>query len=399
MRTLLAVPLRLLAFVGKELVETIRRPGAIVSLILGPFLIMLVFGLGFSGTRRPLETVVVVPSANDQQLPTDPGTYQQLAGGGLHIAGVTSDQAAAEAQLQAGQLDVVIIVPDDAEAQFRAGKQSTIQVQVNAVDPVQVNYAGFLASLLSSAVNREIITRVATEGQGYAVAAGEAEAAQIPPEVVAAPTTSEVVNLAPSQPGVIAFFAPAVLALILQHLAVTLIALSLVRERTSGVIELFRISPVSTWEVLLGKVLAFGLLGGGIAAITLGLMVAGLGVPFLGPPALVIATIGLLLLASLGLGLLVAVVSDSERQAVPPSLLVLLASVFFSGFVLAIEEFSPVVHALTFLLPVTHGIRLLQDILLRGSTTNGWEFAALAAIALVTLIASWALLRRSMTRA
>jgi ABC-2 type transport system permease protein len=113
----------------------------------------------------------------------------------------------------------------------------------------------------------------------------------------------------------------------------------------------------------------------------------------------VIATIGLLLLASLGLGLLVAVVSDSERQAVQLSLLVLLASVFFSGFVLAIDEFSPPVHALTFLLPVTHGIRLLQDFLLRGSTTNGWELLALGVIALVTLVASWALLRRSMTRA
>jgi ABC-2 type transport system permease protein len=94
-----------------------------------------------------------------------------------------------------------------------------------------------------------------------------------------------VVNLAAVPARVIAYFAPAVLALILQHLAVTLIALSLVRERTSGVIELFRISPVSTTEVLLGKVLAFGLIGGGIAAVTLGLMVAGLGVPFLGLPA------------------------------------------------------------------------------------------------------------------
>src|SRR3954470_10063741 len=171
MRAAVAVLFRLLAFVGKELVETIRRPGAIVSLILGPFLIMLVFGLGYNGVRRPLDTVVVAPP--ESGLPTDPAEYQRLAGGGIHIAGVTSDQAGAEAQLAAGTLDMVIIVPPDAEATFRSGKQSTIQVRVNAVDPVEVNYAGFLASLLSSAVNREIITRVATEGQGYAVAAGD----------------------------------------------------------------------------------------------------------------------------------------------------------------------------------------------------------------------------------
>ena len=61
--------------------------------------------------------------------------------------------------------------------------------------------------------------------------------------------------------------------------------------------------------------------------------------------------IGLLLLASLGLGLLIAVVSDSERQAVQLSLLTLLASVFFSGFVLAIDQFSPPVRVARLLAP------------------------------------------------
>ena len=71
MRSILTVVWRLLAFVGKELVETIRRPGAIVSLVLGPFLIMAVFGAGFSGIRRPLETIVVSPASSE--LPADRG--------------------------------------------------------------------------------------------------------------------------------------------------------------------------------------------------------------------------------------------------------------------------------------------------------------------------------------
>ena len=80
-------------------------------------------------------------------------------------------------------------------------------------------------------------------------------------------------------------------------------------------------------------------------------------------------------------------------------LLVLLASVFFSGFVLAIEEFTPPVRALAYALPVTHGIRLLQDLMLRGATNAGWQFLALGVIAAVTLTVSWILLRRGMTRA
>jgi ABC-2 type transport system permease protein len=397
MRPILAVPVRLLAFIGKELVESIRRPGALVSLILGPFIIMALFGIGYSGVKRPLETIVVV--APESGLPTDPARYQELAGGGLRIAEVTADKASAETALAEGRADVVMIAPADAEERFRAGEQTVIDVQVDTVDPVAMNYAGFLAAGMSSEVNRSIIEQAAEEGRGYAMAAGEPQAAEIPPHVIAAPTRAQVVNIAPSQPGVLSYFGPAVLALILQHLAVTLVALSLVRERTSGVLELFRIAPVSTLEVLVGKVLAYGIVGIGVAALTVALLVGVFAVPLLGDPALLAGTIALLLLASLGLGLLVAMVSDSERQAVQLSLLVLLASVFFSGFVLSIDEFTPAIRALAYVLPVTHGIRLLQDVMLRGGTNEAWQFAALAVIALVTMTVAWILLRRSMTRA
>ncbi len=396
MRALTTTILRLLALVGKELIEVIRRPGALLSLVLGPFLIMAIFGLGYSGERRPLETVVVIPATAG--LPTDVKTYQDLAGGGLHIQAVTEDQAAAEAGLNNGSVDVVVVAPPDAEQQFRAGKQSVIGVLVNTVDPIRANYAGFLASNLANAVNQTIIAQAVKETEGY-VSASDPSAPVIPPEVVAAPTKAELDNTAPSEPQVLAYFGPAVLALILQHLAVTLIALALVRERTSGVIELFRVAPVNAWEVMAGKVLAYLLIGGLIAGATVVLLVGVFKIPMLGDPVALAGAIGLVLLASLGIGLLIAVVSDSERQAVQLSLLLLLASVFFSGFVIAISEFTEPVRVLAYLLPVTHGIRLMQDIMLRGGTTQNWEYAALLAIAVVTLAVSWFGLRRGMTRA
>jgi ABC-2 type transport system permease protein len=387
--------LRLLALVGKELVEVVRRPGALVSLVLGPFLIMAVFGLGYSGERRPLETIVVIPP--ESGLPTDVESYQQLAGGGLHIKAVVPDPGSAEQELAAGDADVVVVAPSDAEAQFKSGEQSVIQVLVDTVDPLRANYAGFLAANLAGAVNQAIIRRVVGEGQGIAIAAGEPDADNIPPDVVAAPTRAELDNTAPSEPHVLAYFGPAVLALILQHLAVTLVALALVRERTSGVIEVFRVAPVNAWEVIAGKVFAYVLIGGMIAAITVALLVGVIRVPMLGDPTVLAATLGLLLLASLGIGLLIAVISDSERQAVQLSLLLLLASVFFSGFVLAISEFSEPVRAAAFLLPVTSAIGLLQDIMLRGVASQAWRFAVLGIIAAVTLVVAWRGLRRGMT--
>ena len=397
MRRYLTVIWRLLAFVGKELVETIRRPGAIVSLILGPFLIMAVFGSGFNGIRRQLETVVVVPASS--QLPTDAADYQELAGPALSIDDVVTDRAAAEARLRAGEIDLVVVAPDDPEGAFRAGKRSTIEIVVDEVDPVSENYATILGGSLADAVNQRIIQQAVEKGQGYALQAGDSQAAAIPPDVVSAPTESRLVNLAPQAPTVTSFFGPAVLALILQHLAVTLVSMSLVRERNSGVMELFRISPVTSGEVLTGKILAYGLLGFVVAALTMVLLVNVLGVPSLADTGSLALVIGLLLLASLGVGLLIAVVSDSERQAVQLALLTLLASVFFSGFVLSIDQFTPPVRALAYALPVTHGIQLLQDLMLRGTTTHTWEIGALVAIAAVTLLVAWFLLRRNMRTA
>lgn len=395
--TLLKILTRILAIVGKELISVVRRPGALISLVLGPFLIMALFGAGYSGFRRPLETIVVIPEGSG--LPTDVATYGDLSGEGMEIVEITSDEASADARLAREEVDVVLVAPDDAEERFRAGEQTIVDVRVNLVDPAQQGYAIFLARGLEAAINRQIIERVAGEGVGYAVAEGVEEAQAIPPDVIAAPTRTEVQNVAPSAPTIVQYFGPAVLALILQHMAVTLIALSVVRERTSGLFELFRVSPISTAELVIGKLIAFGLFSGAVALATIALLVLGFGVPMLADPIWVAATVGLLILASLGLGLLVAAVSDSEPQTVQLSLLILLASVFFSGFVLAIEEFSEPVRSAIYALPVANGIRLLGDFLFRGTTVALWQLGLLAGLAFGYIALAWILLRRALARA
>jgi ABC-2 type transport system permease protein len=395
--TLVKAITRVLAFVGKELVEVVRRPGALVSLILGPFLIMAIFGVGYSGYRRPLATIVVVPEGSG--LPTDAQAYSEISGAGLEVVDVATDEASAEGRLRDRTVDVVLVAPNNVEEQFRAGQQSVIKVKVNVVDPVDQNYTAFLARALEREVNRIIVEKIAEEGQSYALSEGAAEAAAIPPSVVAAPTKAEIENIAPSQPGVVQFFGTAVLALILQHMAVTLIALSVIRERTTGLFELFRIAPIRTGELVIGKVFAFGLLSSLIAALTLALLIFGFGVPMLGDPAALAGVLLLLIAASLGLGLLVAAVSDSERQAVQLSLLLLLASVFFSGFVLGTDEFSEPVRALTALLPVTNGIKLIGDVMLRGSTDAYASVAALAAEIVAFTGLAWLILRRALRSA
>lgn len=385
---------RVLAVIGKEITEVFRRPGAVLSLILGPFLILAVFGAGYQGYKADLRAIVVVDPAST--LPTDLATYQGLNVRGFQFVDVVNDRAAAETRLQAGEVDLVLVAPTDPLASVEAGQQAELQVVIDVPDPVAANYASFLADTMAAAVNREIYRQGAAEGQAYAISIGERDLSNVPPDVIASPTRAVLTNLSPVAPTMVGYFGPAALALVLQHMAVTLIALSIVRERGSGALDRFRSSPMRATELVVGKVVAFGLLGGAIAALSVWLLVSVLGVPMLGGAAEVALVVGLLLVASLGLGLLISVISDSERQAVQLSLLTLLASMFFSGFILRTDEFQPLVQSATNLLPVTHGIALLQQTMLTGSISEPWQLLALGGIGAVVLALSWLLLRREL---
>jgi ABC-2 type transport system permease protein len=264
------------------------------------------------------------------------------------------------------------------------------------MDPVVHGAIAVVAEQLVRELNAEVIKSAAVQGFARLTAAG-AQAPNIPPEVVAHPFKGAIVDRAPVKPQMLTFFAPAVLALVLQHLALTLTALSMVRERLSGAIDMFRVAPVGTLELLVGKYVAYALLSALVTAAITATTTGTLGIPFRGQVADFAAAAALVTFASLGLGLLISLVSDSERQAVQVSMLVLLFTVFFSGFVLSVEEFRMPVRALAYVLPATYGIELFQDEMLRGSFRQTWMLGALALIG-ATLFALSAIRLRSVLR-
>jgi ABC-2 type transport system permease protein len=389
---------RTTSFIGKDVIETVRRPGALFSLIFGPFLIMGLFGIGYSGQYKPLNAVLVVPAS--ASLPRDITFYQQFTGDSVSLVEITDNADAARARLKHQEIDLIVIAPADVEQQFRSGQQATVTIEYNELDPVRDNYARFVAYRQVQELNRAIIEQAVSQGEQYVIAStGTQPPVSVSPQVIAAPTRAELHNLAPVTPNVVAFFAPAVLALILQHMGVTLTALSMVRERLSGAMDIFRVAPVRALEILTGKYLAYAFFNLSIAASITFLLVGVLHVPLLSTPADVALVVVLLSFASLGLGLLISTIVDSERQAVQLSMLVLLASVFFSGFVLPLDQFVTPLRIAAYSLPVTHGIQLLQDFMLRGSTNQPWELLVLAGIGIVLFLLTSFTVRRNLRSA
>lgn len=377
------------AFLRAEVFESLRQPRLILTLVLGPFLILLLFGVGYHNAPRQLRTIFVAKPGSEVA-----NDIQQLApdlGPDLIFKGVTGDQASAMEYLKKGEVDLVAVAPDQAQAAIRSNQQATFTLYHNEIDPIQMDYIKYFGQVYVDAVNRRLLTQALEQGTAGVQL-------KVDPQALLDPFRVETKDIASVQPTLTQFYAPAVLALLLQHIAITFAALSIVRERQLGTIELFRVSPLSASETLVGKYLSYLLFGGLLAGILTILLIYGLGVPMQGSWGNLALVLGLLLFTSLGFGFLISLVSQSDSQAVQLAMLVLLASVFFSGFIMRLETLWEPVRVVSWMLPATYAVIMLQDIMLRGPLIQPLLLTGLTGIGVVTFLISLILLHREMAR-
>ena len=249
MRGLLAALLRILAVLGKELLETFRRPWAVATIVLGPFVILVVFGLGYLG-QPAIRAALVIPDGSG--LPTDLATYQDACRRvGRRSSPSTPTEEAARDRLRARDVDLIVIAPDDGQATLERGRAGRPARRIRQHRPVhrppgrqrgrpdlERRQSGAHPPGGRARRRRRRAPRLRRCHRGTT------------PDLVAAPTRAEVQDLAPTAPSVTWFYGIAVLALIVQHMTVTLGALSIFRDGRRGLVELFRLSPIRSGELL-----------------------------------------------------------------------------------------------------------------------------------------------------
>jgi ABC-2 type transport system permease protein len=218
--------------------------------------------------------------------------------------------------------------------------------------------------------------------------------ANVPARVLASPFTLKVENLASPPQQIVGFYAPGVLAILIQHIAVSLASLALIRERLRGSYEFFEVSPLGPGQLLVGKFVAYcGLvLGVNLAAAII--LSSFLDIPVAGGFLRMALAMLLVTISSLGLGFSISALAKSELQALQVSMLLLIASGFFAGFLFPLSEMTQPAVGLSYLLPATYGIQALQDVMIRGAGVSGPDAAGLLAITGVTLLLSRYLMRR-----
>lgn len=206
---------------------------------------------------------------------------------------------------------------------------------------------------------------------------------EIPAETIISPVQQRYTNLRGSAYGLVVYFAPAVLALLIQQMAVTLASLGLVRERQMGSFEMFRVAPLRFTQLLLGKSLAY-ILYVVIAGLILMALMTLLNVPLPWSWIQFMGVLFLLATASVGLGFLISAVSSTDSQAIQLTMLLLLLSIFFTGFFLPIFGFSWPAWIIALLIPMTHAITGFQELMLAGVSVDWGVWVGLTLIVFIS---------------
>jgi ABC-2 type transport system permease protein len=389
---------RSLAFLRKELVSVWRQPRLIATLVLGPFLILFLFGLGYQEMPDPFRTVVVTDQTGSA-IGVDAAELDEAFGEGIDLVDVTDDVDSARQQLVAGEVDLVLVAPEDGLEALQRGEQATFSIFHAEIDPVLTGSIDLLARLSVDQINQEVLTSVVerartelsqTEGP---LADALEEVPDIDPGLLVSPFTVETSPVTEPPTSQAAYYAPGVLILLVQHLSLTFAALSLVRERELGMTEMFRVSPLTVREAMSGKYLSFLVLGLALAT-GLALTMPLLGVEVQGPAWSLVLTVSLVIFASLGLGFAIAGLAKTDSQAVQYSMVVLLLSIFFTGFVLPLDQLTVPVRWVSYLVPGTFGIAGLHDVIFRGQPARPVVIGALLIYGLVMVALAWLAVRK-----
>ena len=349
---------RLWAIVLKEL-RQMRRDRVTLAMIVGiPVMQLVLFGYAINLNLRGLDAAIAdqARTAGSRALVMD-----------LLATGVVEPVAHAETpgelmeMLRRGRISVGVVVPPDFEQRRIEGREA-VQVLVDGSDTVVQAAAIQLAQL-------------PVDGR----AAPRPDAGPVSVVSFYNPERRSAVNIVPGLVGVI-----------LTMTMVLFTGVAIVRERERGNMELLIATPVSRTELMVGKVLPYAAIGLVQTTVILGLGLWLFDVPVRGSVLDVYLAAILLIAANLTMGLLISTRAQTQFQAMQMTFFVFLPSILLSGFMFPFAGMPAVVQWIAELLPLTHFLRLIRGVMLRGAQL--WELwpdvLALAAFTAVMMTAA-----------
>ena len=357
---------RLLAVMRKELLQ-LKRDRLTFAMIVGiPVMQMLLFGYAINTDVRNLASAVADQSNShlSRQFIADLGQTQVL-----DLRYVVDTPREIEALLEAGQISIGIHIPPDFDRRVIDDRRTAAHLLVDAVDPTVLGVANQLRNMPL-----------------------KFDSTVLPAERAG---TFEVRPYFNPERRSAVFVIPGLMGIILTLTMMLFTAVAVVREREHGNLELLINTPVSTTQLMIGKVVPYIMIG----IVQLALIIAVgrflFDVPIRGSILDLYLAASAFIAANLALGLFVSTLVKTQFQAIQITIFFLLPSILLSGFIFPFDGMPRAVQYIGEVLPTTHFIRLTRGIMLREAPL-GDMFQDLLALGVFALVAmSAAMLRFS----
>jgi ABC-2 type transport system permease protein len=340
---------RILRLCRKELMQTLRDPRMIGLTLIAPVFQLFLFGYAVSTDVNQIALAVLDEdhTAASRALVasfvgSDYFTYQMA---------LTSDREMAQV-LDAGQAQLVVRIPRGYMRALARGQTAPVQTILDGTDAMTARIiAGY-----TTAVLRE-----------HAGAITLAQLARVRGTLSALPSiTSRVRVWYNPELKSVNYMVPGVLCLILLLVTSMMTALSIVKEKELGTLEQLVVTPITAGELMLGKTLPFFLLGMVNIIIVLGVSVAWFQVEIAGSIGLLFALSALFLLTTLGLGIYISTVSQTQHEATLTTFFFFMPSVLLSGFMFPVENMPAAIQWVTYLIPLRYFLEIIRGIFLKG---------------------------------
>jgi len=364
---------RLQALLIKEFIQ-MRRDRVTFAMMLGvPLMLLILFGFAINNDPKGLPAALVSTS-NDH--------YTRAMISALEMTGYyrfdhqVASAAEGEDLIERGEVAFVVTIPSDFARRVERNDGAQILIEADATDPSASSGAvSTLGTVASQALLRE-------QGQ-------EAEAA-----AMAASQLQVVVHRRYNPEGISQYnIVPGLLGVILQMTMVMMTSMALTRESERGTMENLLAMPASPMEIMLGKVLPYAMVGAVQVVVVLVAAKGIFGVPFIGGLPLLLSTIFVFVLALVLLGYTISTVARSQMQAMQLTFFFFLPSMLLSGFMFPYRGMPAWAQTLGEVLPLTHFLRIVRGVMLKGAAFPAIASEVWALTAFVLIFATLALFR------
>ena len=332
------------AILFKEFIVVWRDPMTLFFMFFPPLVEMIAFGYALDTDVKHMAMVILNEDRTvESRLFIDRFVNTET----FRVVGEVQSIEEMSSQIRKGNAYVGLQIPPKFTQNVRAGYPAQVQLLVDGSNSTTALQA--LNTALSVALTQSIESLLRETGRhGVPI--------DIRPQML--------YNPAMKSPN---FYIPGVIGIVLQIGTVFATAMAVVREREKGTLETLLVSPLSSWGLMLGKLVPYLCIGMTMAVFLFGLMRFMFHVPIAGNIFSMLFATLVYVFALLSLGLLVATKAENQMQALQISMTFMLPSVFFSGFVFPRETMPGIFYALGAVLPTTYFISLMRAIILRGA--------------------------------